>query len=160
MEKDTLGYFRGLLNSRKNALIDGATETVVEMTDEDDSFPDPNDRATLESDRNFVLRIRDRERKLISKIEKALERIEVGRSMLEELILEKAAKLAPQYGIELIDARIKRINYVEDVRKKVYDRMIAERKRAAEKYRSEGLGKSAEIQGQLGKELKVITSQG
>jgi modulator of FtsH protease HflC len=48
---------------------------------------------------------------------------------------------------------------VEDVRNKVYDRMIAERKRAAEKYRSEGLGKSAEIQGQVGKELKLITSE-
>jgi len=48
------------------------------MNDEDDTFPDPNDRATLESDRNFVLRIRDRERKLIAKIEQALERVENG----------------------------------------------------------------------------------
>jgi DnaK suppressor protein len=48
------------------------------MTDEDDTFPDPNDRATLESDRNFVLRMRDRERKLSSKITKALERLENG----------------------------------------------------------------------------------
>ena len=47
-------------------------------TDDDDTFPDPNDRATLESDRNFVLRIRDRERKLKSKVEKALERLENG----------------------------------------------------------------------------------
>jgi len=67
--------------------------------------------------------------------------------------------LAPQYGIEIVDVRIKRVNYVEDVRNKVYDRMIAERKRAAEKYRSEGQGKSAEISGQVGKELKLITSE-
>ena len=53
----------------------------------------------------------------------------------------------------------KRVNYVQDVREKVYDRMIAERKRAAEQYRSEGLGKSAEIEGQMAKELKLITSE-
>ena len=78
MEKDRLDFFKDLLNQRKQALVDGATETVVEMTDEDDNFPDPNDRATLESDRNFTLRIRDRERKLISKIDKALGRIDDG----------------------------------------------------------------------------------
>mgnify|MGYP000742914572 FL=1 len=95
----------------------------------------------------------------ISLAEEALERIEVGRSTLENLILVKASKLAPQYGIELVDVRIKRVNYVEDVRNKVYDRMIAERKRAAERYRSEGQGKSAEIHGQLAKEMKLITSE-
>jgi len=95
----------------------------------------------------------------VSLAEEALERIEVGRSTLENLILKKASKLAPQYGIELIDMRIKRVNYVQEVRDKVYDRMIAERKRAAERYRSEGQGKSAEIQGQLAKELKLITSE-
>lgn len=91
--------------------------------------------------------------------DEALERIEVGRQQLTRAILEKTKVLAPQYGIEIVDVRIKRVNYVEDVRNKVYDRMIAERKRAAEKYRSEGLGKSAEIQGQVGKELKLITSE-
>ena len=91
--------------------------------------------------------------------DEALERIEVGRKMLEGLILEKAKVLAPQYGIEIVDVRIKRVNYVDAVRNKVYDRMIAERKRAAEKYRSEGQGKAAEIEGQVAKELKVITSE-
>ena len=83
--------------------------------------------------------------------EEALERIDVGRQQLTRAILEKAKVLAPQYGIEIVDVRIKRVNYVEDVRNKVYDRMIAERKRAAEKYRSEGHGKSAEIEGQVAK---------
>jgi membrane protease subunit HflC len=91
--------------------------------------------------------------------DEALEHIAVGRQQLTRSILEKAKVLAPQYGIEIVDVRIKRINYVEDVRNKVYDRMIAERKRAAEKYRSEGQGKSAEISGQVGKELKQINSQ-
>ncbi|MBU2541616.1 MAG: protease modulator HflC [Candidatus Omnitrophica bacterium] len=95
----------------------------------------------------------------VSVPEEALERIKLGREELDKLILMKASKLAPQYGIELVDVRIKRINYVEDVRKKVYERMIAERKRAAEEYRSEGQGKAAEIEGQVGKELKQITSE-
>jgi len=91
--------------------------------------------------------------------EEAVEHIEDGRKVLEGLILEKASKLAPQYGIQLVDVRIKRVNYIEDVRKKVYERMIAERKRAAERYRSEGQGKRAEIDGQKGKELKLIRSE-
>ncbi|MDD4939016.1 MAG: protease modulator HflC [Candidatus Omnitrophica bacterium] len=91
--------------------------------------------------------------------DEALERIVVGRQQLTRAILEKTKILAPQYGIKIVDVRVKRVNYVEDVRNKVYDRMIAERKRAAEKYRSEGQGKSAEISGQVGKELKQITSE-
>lgn len=55
-----------------------AGKTVTEMTDEKTNFPDPTDRASLESDRNFELRIRDRERKLIMKIREALERIDAG----------------------------------------------------------------------------------
>lgn len=91
--------------------------------------------------------------------EEAFEPIKTGREKIENLILKKAQKLAPQYGIKLVDVRIKRINYVTEVRKKVYERMIAERKRAAERYRSEGQGRSAEIEGQREKELKLITSQ-
>lgn len=91
--------------------------------------------------------------------EETIERIEIGRKELERDILAKARKLAPQYGIELVDVRIKRVNYIEAVRKKVYERMIAERKRAAEKYRSEGQGKRAEIDGEREKELKRIRSE-
>jgi membrane protease subunit HflC len=91
--------------------------------------------------------------------DEALEHISVGRALLEQAILEKSKILAPQYGLDIIDVRVKRVNYVEDVRNKVYDRMIAERKRAAEMYRSEGQGKSAEIEGQVAKELKLITSE-
>jgi len=109
-------------------------------------------------DSNRILESRDLgEDAIVS--EEALERIDIGREQLTRSILDKAKVLAPQYGIELMDVRIKRINYVTEVRNKVYDRMIAERKRAAEKYRSEGLGKSAEIEGQVGKELKQITSE-
>jgi len=101
----------------------------------------------------------EQEGEVVMGTEEALERIEVGREKLTRAILERARELVPQYGIELADVRIKRINYVEEVRKKVYDRMISERKRAAEKYRSEGQGKKAEIGGETAKELKRIGSE-
>ncbi|MFH1856981.1 MAG: protease modulator HflC [Candidatus Omnitrophota bacterium] len=87
-----------------------------------------------------------------------LEIIDFGREALTRTILEEASKIVPQYGIELIDVRIKRINYVSDVQKKVFERMISERKRAAEQYRSEGQGKKAEIEGKRAKELNQIQS--
>lgn len=90
--------------------------------------------------------------------DEALESIEVGREQMESAILKIAQELAPQYGIEVVDVRIKRLNYVEKVRNEVYGRMIAERNRAAESYRSEGYGKRAEIDGLREKELKKITS--
>ncbi|MCK4452672.1 MAG: protease modulator HflC [Anaerolineae bacterium] len=85
--------------------------------------------------------------------------IQWGREKITRQILERASQMVPQYGIELIDVRIKHINYVEEVRRKVYERMISERTRIAEKYRSEGQGKSAEIEGKKEKELQKITSQ-
>lgn len=78
MDTTQIKFFKKLLEQRKSALLNGVTDTVVEMNDDDETFPDPNDRASLESDRNFTLRIRDRERKLISKIDKAMQRIEDG----------------------------------------------------------------------------------
>ncbi len=89
----------------------------------------------------------------------ALEAIMVGRSAITRLVFERAAEQMPRYGIELIDVEIKRVNYVEEVRQKVYERMISERQRIAEQYRSEGRGQSAEIRGQKEKELQRITSE-
>jgi len=88
-----------------------------------------------------------------------IEKINVGREALTRKILEEGSKLMPQYGIELIDVRIKRVNYVKDVQMRVFERMISERKRAAEQYRSEGRGKRAEIEGQMEKELNQIRSE-
>ena len=87
------------------------------------------------------------------------ERIEQGRNRLVESILAKAQKKVPEYGIELIDVRIKRINYVEKVQRDVYDRMKSERERIAERYRSEGKGRKAEIDGQRMREEKTISSE-
>jgi len=73
-----LQNFRNLLDGTLGELQSEATKTVSGMTSYEETFADPTDRATLESDRNFTLRIRDRERKLIAKIKEALERIENG----------------------------------------------------------------------------------
>jgi membrane protease subunit HflC len=84
--------------------------------------------------------------------------IEIGREKIAKGIMEQAKPKMAQFGIYLVDVRIKRINYVEDVRKEVYNRMIAERKQIAEKFRSEGRGESSKIAGDKEKELKKITS--
>ena len=78
MNQEKLEYFRNLLQGQLDELLSEAERTVAGMTDSKENFPDPTDRAALESDRNFVLRIRDRERKLIGKIEEALGRIDDG----------------------------------------------------------------------------------
>lgn len=92
-------------------------------------------------------------------IEAIIEKVEIGREQLTKMILERASELVPQYGIELLDVQVKRLNYIEDVRKKVYERMISERQRIASKYRSEGEGKKAEIVGMKDKELNRIYSE-
>lgn len=78
MKPDKLAFFRFLLTQKINELLDEAEKTVSEMTNEKVNFPDPTDRASLESDRNFELRIRDRERKLIAKMQEAIKRIDDG----------------------------------------------------------------------------------
>jgi membrane protease subunit HflC len=87
-----------------------------------------------------------------------LEKVEVGREKINAIILKAASAITPEYGIELRDVKLKRVNYVDDVQRKVFDRMISERKRIAERYRSEGDGKSAEIRGQREREAKRIES--
>lgn len=79
MDKETLEYFRRLLTKKLNDLLEEAEKTVVSMAGNgEETFPDPTDRASLETDRNFLLRIRDRERKLIGKIRDAIKRIDNG----------------------------------------------------------------------------------
>ena len=78
---------------------------------------------------------------------------------ITRMILEKVQETVPQFGIELVDVQIKRINYVDEVRKKVFDQMISERQRISEKYKSEGAGEAADIMGQKQKELERIQSE-
>jgi membrane protease subunit HflC len=82
-----------------------------------------------------------------------------GRAKLTQLVLEEASAVMPDYGIELADVQFKRVNYVDSVQEKVFERMISERKRIAQRYRSEGQGKAAEIEGKIDRELKTIQSQ-
>lgn len=88
-----------------------------------------------------------------------LQEVEVGRGEMVRDILQTAQQQMPQYGIELIDIRIKRLNYVESVQKEVYQRMIAERQRIAEQFRSEGTGRASEIEGETERLLAEIESE-
>jgi len=97
VNKKDVELFRHLLNNRIDELRSEAGKTVETM-DDDVNFPDPSDRATMESNRNSILRIRDRERKLIFKIQEALQRLEVG----EFGICEECGE---QIGIERLKAR-------------------------------------------------------
>jgi membrane protease subunit HflC len=106
-----------------------------------------------DSGREFV------ETEVSLEIEEEIGVVQYGREKISRGILEEAALLVPQFGIELVDVRIKRLNYVERVREGVYARMIAERERVAEQYRSEGEGVRAEIEGRRAKELQRITSE-
>ena len=85
--------------------------------------------------------------------------VTVGREKITQGILKQAQPKLAQFGIELVDVKIKRINYVEQVRKSVYGRMIAERKQIAEKYRSEGKGEAQKILGERERDLQEITSE-
>lgn len=87
-----------------------------------------------------------------------LQEVTTGREELVRSILEQAQKQMPQYGIELVDIRIKRVDYVEAVQQRVFDRMIAERQRIAEQFRSEGQGRAAEIDGETQRLLAEVRS--
>ncbi len=87
------------------------------------------------------------------------DRLTKGREKITREMVAEASRLLPEYGIELMDIRIKRINYVDTVQQKVFDRMISERKRIAAQYRSQGEGERAAILGQMDKELAKITSE-
>lgn len=86
------------------------------------------------------------------------EAITLGRDKMEEKVLEIASQVVPKYGIELTDVIFKRVNYIDSVRQKVYERMISERKRIAAEKRSLGEGRKAEILGKVQRELKLVTS--
>ena len=99
MRERDLKFFQNLLNEKLEELLKEADRTVDGMTDaKAENFPDPTDRASLESNRNFTLRIRDRERKLVSKIDEALGRIEDGS-------YGKCEECAGEIGIERLRAR-------------------------------------------------------
>jgi len=152
--KDPLTYFRALrteeaAQGKLDAIIDAATYDYI-------------------TTHNLIEVVRTSNRlmkaeKVISvglpeKVSQQVE-ISMGREKMTRGILEQVAPKMEQLGIEIEDFRIKRINYVEEVRKKVYERMIAERKQISEKFRSEGKGESKSIEGERQKELRRIKSE-
>jgi membrane protease subunit HflC len=90
----------------------------------------------------------------------AATKIGMGRQKVSQIILDKAAKITHEFGIELVDVRFKRINYTESVQQTVFQRMISERKRIAERSRSEGQGKAAEVRGQKERDMLAASSVG
>jgi membrane protease subunit HflC len=88
-----------------------------------------------------------------------LNKISIGREVVEQQILEKAATKLKGFGIELLDVRFKRINYNETVRRRIYERMVSERNQIADRFRSEGAGEAAKIMGKKEKDLAEIESE-
>jgi membrane protease subunit HflC len=89
----------------------------------------------------------------------SLGEITMGRQKIAKGIMDQAQPKVAEFGIQIVDVKIKRLNYVEQVQKSVYQRMIAERKQIAQKFRSEGEGEARKIEGDKEKELKRITSE-
>jgi len=133
-------------HSRLDDIIDGETRNAVANHD------------LIETVRSSNRPFEKSEETSIIQTEEELGHVTIGREKISRIILEKSAAITPEFGIELRDVQIKRVNYVEEVQQKVFDRMIAERQRIAAQYRSEGDGKSAEIRGQKERELKRIQS--
>lgn len=89
----------------------------------------------------------------------ALDKPKKGRELLEQEMRTAASKLMPELGIELVDVRIRRINYIDSVSAQVETRMISERQSIAERFRAEGQGRSSEILGEMSRELRTISSE-
>ncbi len=145
---DPLQFFQAVqteraAQSRLDDIIDGTTRDLVSQYDlievvRNSNRPMVEDEATAKAE---------------------VTAIKLGRQQIAKNILERASNLMPEFGIELVDMQVKRINYVEEVRQKVYERMISERRLIAEQTRSEGRRNFEEIEGTKTKELKRIESE-
>jgi membrane protease subunit HflC len=149
---DPLVFYQRVRNeagghSRLDDIIDGQTRDAIAAYDLIEIVRSSN-RAFEETEEAGILTEREEVTEIL-----------VGRDKITDIILEKSSQITPEFGIELKDIRIKRVNYVDEVAQDVFDRMIAERQRIAAKYRSEGDGRSAEIRGQKERELKRIQSE-
>jgi len=105
-----------------------------------------------------IIRSSDFSPETMTNSEVEVEKLKFGRDKISAMIHETASKITPQYGIELVDVLFKRVNYIDTVQRKVFDRMISERKRIAAEKRSLGEGQKAEIMGKVERELKQIIS--
>lgn len=133
--------------TRLDDILDGETRKAVANVNLIEVVRSQNREFTVSVDT-----IADEEQKMSAQIS-------LGREGIVQEILSRASAKTAEFGIELVDVRFKRLNYVEDVQRSVYDRMISEREKIRDKLRSEGQGRSAEIRGTKEKELKRITSE-
>lgn len=150
--EDPLLYFQSVRDergaqTRLDDILDGATRKSIAQWD----LIEIVRSTSRELDRSVGSDVGDEGDSWITNIKQ-------GRHEITREILAQASGVARNYGIELVDVRIKRVNYVDEVLKKVYERMISERRRIAEKSLSEGEGRAAEIRGQKERELKRVRS--
>jgi membrane protease subunit HflC len=147
---DPLQFFKRLRNelgaqSRLDDILDGETRDFI-------------------ANHNLIETVRTSNRQPLSTgligelIGDSLEQVEVGREKIQSMILQAANEQTADLGVRIMDFRFKRINYVEDVRTQVYERMKSERYRIADKFRSEGQGEASRINGEKDRELKTIQS--
>lgn len=148
---DPLQFFRRLGNergaqSRLDDILDGETRNAVANHDLDELVRTSN-RIPIADDEVSEL------------LSDSLDTIQTGRNAIQDIVLELANERASDLGIEVLDFRFKRINYVEEVRATVYDRMVSERNRIADLFRSEGQGEASRINGEKERDLLQIQSK-
>jgi membrane protease subunit HflC len=149
---DPLQFFRRLRDergaqSRLDDILDGETRNAIASHDLVEIVRTTNREPELDT---LIMDMSD---------EELLERIEIGRESIQKLILQNANARASDLGIEILDFRLKSINYVSDVQTRVYERMVSERNRIAEMFRSEGQGEAFRIAGEKDRELFEIYSE-
>ncbi len=145
---DPLQFFKRLTNergaqSRIDDILDGDTRNFIANNNIEEAVRTSN-RTPVSSDSELII--------------DSLAVIYVGREKIQDMILESANKQTADLGIEILDFRFKRINYVQEVQDQVYERMKSERFRIADKFRSEGQGEASRINGEKERELKNIQS--
>jgi membrane protease subunit HflC len=148
---DPLQFFKRFTNergaqSRLDDILDGETRDFIANHNIEEAVRSTNRKP-------------DTSATTVDFIEDSLMNIVVGRENIQQMILQSANKRAQDLGIEILDVRFKRINYVEEVRNQVYERMRSERFRIADKFRSEGQGNASRINGEKERELKSIQSE-
>lgn len=147
---DPLQFFKRLRNergaqSRLDDILDGETRNFIAKNNIEEAVRTSNRTPQVDSTSGIL--------------EDTLINISVGRDIIQQAILESANKQTSDLGIEVLDFRIKRINYVAEVQTQVFERMKSERFRIADKFRSEGEGEASRINGEKERELKTIQSE-
>lgn len=130
--------------SRLDDILDGETRNAIASHDLLDIVRSSNRDPEITED-------------FMEEIER-LDDISVGRAIIEKIVLEKANERTADLGVRILDFKFKRMNYVDEVRDRVYDRMISERNRIADQFRSEGQGEARKIEGDKERDLAEIQS--